>query len=122
MIASRPSNMLEYLRGRICSDECTCCHTEIKVARHTRRRRRRKRRRSLFACWLLRPNNMPVYLRGRFCSDDCMFRHTEIEVADKTSSPSHSVLTPGPPVPALTLEGQAPGRVAIGVQIFKSLV
>ena len=30
-------------------------------------------------------------------------------------SPSHSILTPGRPVPALTLYRQAPGRVATGV-------
>ena len=33
-----------------------------------------------------------------------LLRHTEIEVADQTfTSPSHSILTPGRPVPALTL-------------------
>ena len=37
-------------------------------------------------------------------------------------SPSHSILTPGQPVPALTLWRQAPGRVASEVSIFKSLV
>ena len=37
-------------------------------------------------------------------------------------SPSHSILTPGRPVPALTLWRQAPGRVATGVPMFKSLV
>ena len=36
--------------------------------------------------------------------------------------PSHSILTLGQPVPALTLLHQVPGRVATGVQIFKSLV
>ena len=30
-------------------------------------------------------------------------------------SPSHGILTPGQPAPALTLERQAPGRVATGV-------
>ena len=33
---------------------------------------------------------------------------------------SHSVLTPGQPVPALILWHQAPGRVATGVPIFSS--
>ena len=35
-------------------------------------------------------------------------------------SPSHSILTPGRPVPALTLQRQVPGRVVTGVPIFKS--
>ena len=39
-----------------------------------------------------------------------------------STSPSHSILTPGRPVLALTLQRQAPGRVATGVPIFKSLV
>ena len=39
-----------------------------------------------------------------------------------STSPSHSILTPGQPVPAQTLEHQVPGRVATGVPIFKSLV
>ena len=33
-------------------------------------------------------------------------------------SPSHSILTPGQPVPALTLYRQVPGRVATGVPFF----
>ena len=37
-------------------------------------------------------------------------------------SPSDSILTPGRPVPALTLSRQAPGKVATGVPMFKSLV
>ena len=37
-------------------------------------------------------------------------------------SPCHSVLTADQPIPALTLHYQAPGRVAPGVPIFKSLV
>ena len=36
--------------------------------------------------------------------------------------PSHSILTQGQTVPALTLSSQAPGRVATGVPIFNSLV
>ena len=35
-------------------------------------------------------------------------------------SPSHSILTPGQPVPALALPCQASNRVATGVPIFKS--
>ena len=60
--------------------------------------------------------------QGRICTDNFMCCHTEIEVADLSTSPSHSILTPGRPVPALTLSCQAPGRVATGVPIFKSLV
>ena len=37
-------------------------------------------------------------------------------------SPSHSILTLGRPVPALTLSRQAADRVATGVPILKSLV
>ena len=39
-----------------------------------------------------------------------------------STSPSRSILTPGQPVPALTLYRQAPGRVVTGEPIFKSLV
>ena len=42
--------------------------------------------------------------QGRICSRQFTCCHTEIEAADQTStSPSHSILTPGRPVPALTL-------------------
>ena len=59
---------------------------------------------------------MQVYLR--ICSDN--FRR---KLQTKLSiSPSHSILTPGQPVPALTLQHQAPGRVATGVPISMSLV
>ena len=44
---------------------------------------------------------------GWICSDIC---HTEIEVADQTYYLTHSTLTPGQRVPALTLYRQAPGR------------
>ena len=39
-----------------------------------------------------------------------------------STSPSHSILTPDRPVPALTLYRQAPGRVAHWSANFKSLV
>ena len=39
-----------------------------------------------------------------------------------STSPSHGILTLGQPVLVLTLQCQAPGRVATGVPIFKSLV
>ena len=35
LFASRPSNMLVYLMGRICTDNFTCCHTEIEVEDQT---------------------------------------------------------------------------------------
>ena len=60
--------------------------------------------------------------QGWICSENLTCCHTEIEVADLSTSPSHSILTPGRPVPALTLYRQAPGRVATGVPIFESLV
>ena len=56
----------------------------------------------------------------RICSDDCTCRHSEIKLQIKLSIlPSHSILTPGQPVPALTLCQQAPGRVATGISTHK---
>ena len=61
--------------------------------------------------------------QGRIRSDKFTCRHTEIEVDGQTFiSPSRSMLTPGQPVPAMTLKRQALGRVATGVPTFKSLV
>ena len=41
--------------------------------------------------------------QGRICTDNFTCCHTDREAADQTpTSPSHSILTPGPPVPALT--------------------
>ena len=62
--------------------------------------------------------------QARICSDNCTCCHTEIEVADQIFylTQSQSILTPGGPVSALTLQRQAPGRVATGVPILKSLV
>ena len=57
--------------------------------------------------------------QGRICSDNFTCCHTEIEVADQTFYLTQS---PGRPVPVLTLKRQAPGRVATGVPIVKSLV
>ena len=57
--------------------------------------------------------------QGRISSDNFTCCHTEIELS---TSPSHSILIPGRPVPALTLYRQAPGRVATGVPIFKPLI
>ena len=59
--------------------------------------------------------------QGRICSDSCTCCHTETEDADPTFSLTHSILTPGQPVQALTLQRQAPSRVASGVPILKSL-
>ena len=43
--------------------------------------------------------------------------HTEEEVADQTFYLTHSTLTLGQIVPALTLKHQVPGRVATGVPV-----
>ena len=40
----------------------------------------------------------------------------------RSTSTSHTILTPGQSFPALTLYYQAPCRVGTGVQMFKSLV
>ena len=72
------------------------------------------------------PSNMLVYLRGRSCSDKRTRCHTEVEVEDRKLfffiSPSRSILTPGLPVPALTLYHQAPGRVATEAPVVRLLV
>ena len=60
--------------------------------------------------------------QGQICSDKWMCCHTEIEVADQTFYLTHSILTLGQPVPALTPFSQAPGRVATGQPIVKLLV
>ena len=39
-----------------------------------------------------------------------------------STSPSHSILTPGRPVPVLALKRQVPDTVATGMPIFKSMV
>ena len=55
--------------------------------------------------------------QGRICCN------TRYKLQAKFSiSPSHSILTPGQRVPALTLCRQVSGRVGTGVPIFKSLV
>ena len=41
--------------------------------------------------------------QGRICTDNFTCRHTEIEAADQTFYLTYSILTPGQPVPALTL-------------------
>ena len=66
---------------------------------------------------------MRVYLRdGSAQTIQCpatLRKKLQIKVS---ISPTHSILTPGQPVPVLTLLRQAPGKVATGVPIFKSLV
>ena len=78
-----------------------------------------------FVCLLdgcLTPQQHANVSQGQICTDNYMCCYTEIEVADQTfTSPNHSILTPGRPVPALTLSCQATGRLAIGVPILKSL-
>ena len=68
----------------------------------------------------LTPQQQASVFQGRICSDNCICCHTEVELADQTISPSHSILTPGQPVPPPTLYRQS--RVAIRVPIVKSLV
>ena len=50
--------------------------------------------------------------QGRIYSDNC---YTEIEVTDRTFRLTQYILTPGQQIPALSLQHQAPGRVATGV-------
>ena len=78
------------------------------------------------SCCLLaaqRPSNILVYLRDGSAKTILRAATLRQKLQIKLStSPSHSILTPGWPVPALTLYCQVPGRVATGVPIFKSLV
>ena len=63
---------------------------------------------------------MQVYPRDG--SARTILRAATLRLSKLSISPCHSILTPGQPVPALSLQHQAPGRVATGVQNFKSLV
>ena len=66
---------------------------------------------------------MLVYLRDRSAQTILCAATLRQKLQIKLStSPSHSMLTPGWPIPVLTLWRQASVRVAIGVPIFKSLV
>ena len=66
---------------------------------------------------------MLVYLRDGFAQIIAHAVTLTYKLQVKRSlSPSHSTLTPGLPVPVLTLNRQASGRVATKVSIFKSLV
>ena len=78
-----------------------------------------------YCCLLVaqRPSNMLVYLRDG--SAQTILRAATLRQKlqiQLSTSPSQSILTPGRPVPALTLERQEPGRVATGVPMFKLLV
>ena len=80
---------------------------------------------NVFVCLLvaLRLSNMLVYLSDG--STQTIVRAATLRQnlqVKLSTSPSHSILTPGRLVPTLTLYRQAPGRVAAGVPFFKSLV
>ena len=70
-------------------------------------KKKKKTMLTIWGCWLvgsLTSQQHASVSQGRICSDNLTCCHTEIEVADQTFiSPSHSILTPGQPVPALTL-------------------
>ena len=60
-------------------------------------------------CWLLIvPGQHASASQGRICFDNGTCYHNGIEAADQTS---HSILTPGQSVPAMTLYRQALGRL-----------
>ena len=63
---------------------------------------------------------MLVYLRDGSAQTSLRAATLRQKLQIQLSTPSsHSILSPGQPVPALTLQCQAPGRVAIGVPISK---
>ena len=67
-------------------------------------------------CYTYRVSNMQVYLRDE--SAQIILRAATLRQKlqiQLSISPSHSLLTPGQPVPALTLSCQAPGKVATGM-------
>ena len=69
------------------------------------------------------PSNMLVYIRDGSAQTSVHAATLRQKLQIKLSlSPSHSILTPHQPVPVLTLWCQAPGRVATGVPMYKSLV
>ena len=76
-----------------------------------------------FVCWLVGCLASQQHVRvsqGRICSDNFLRKKLQTKLS---ISPSHSILTPGQPLPALTLCRHTPGRVAAtGVPVFKSLV
>ena len=77
-----------------------------------------------YCCLLLakRHSNMLVYLRNGSAQTIVPAATLTKKLQIKLSiSPSHSILTLGQPVPALTLQRQASGMVTTGVPTFKSL-
>ena len=70
------------------------------------------------------PMNMLVYLKdGSAQAVMCAANgHTSCRPNLLSHLARVYILTPGLPVPALTLSRQAPGKVAIGAPIFESLV
>ena len=63
-----------------------------------------------------RPSNMLVYLRDGSAQTIARAATLRLKWQVKLSTPpSHSTLTPGQPVPGLSLYRQAPGRIAIPV-------
>ena len=78
-----------------------------------------------FVYWLvvLRPSNMRVHFRDGSAKTSLHAATLRQKLQIKLSiSPSHGIPTSGQPVPEPTLQRQAPGRVATGVPILKSLV
>ena len=65
---------------------------------------------------------MLVYLRDTSARAVVLAATLRMLQVTLSISSSDSILTPGQPVPALTLHRQAPGRAAIGVAIVKSPV
>ena len=61
--------------------------------------------------------------QGQICSDNCTCSHTEIQVVDQPSYSIQSQYTDARPTsPSVDPISPAPGRVATGVPIFKSLL
>ena len=85
---------------RTCPDNFRCCDTNIEVVDQ--------------ASYLTQSQNTAT--RPILCC------HIEIEVVDQALYLTHNILTPGQPVPALTLQCQAAGRVATRIPGLKSLV
>ena len=76
----------------------------------------------LFVCCLTSQQRASVS-QGRICTDYFTCCHTEIEVTDKTFHLTQSQCTDtGPTSPSTDPITQAPGWVATGVPMFKSLV
>ena len=123
LVAKRPSNMRYVSQGRVCSDNCTGCHTETEVADQTcccRRRPRRRRCRFLVA---KPPSNMQCISQGRICSDNCTGCHTETETADQTCHLTQSRRTnTGPTGPSPDPMTAGPWQAGHWSTNFKSLV